>query len=74
MSSVAFTVATVQYCLFTLVFERRVVWRAPRSFAKYAYLVGKYLPILYCAVAFVPLSGFWGTVLTNTVRDRAQIS
>jgi hypothetical protein len=67
-------VATVQYCLFTLAFEQRVVWHAPRSFAKYAYLVGKYLPILYCAVVFVALSGFWGIVLTDAVRDRAQIS
>jgi hypothetical protein len=67
--SVAFAVAAVQYCLRTLALERRVVWHAPRSFAKYAYLIGKYMPILDCALIFVPLSGFWGTGLTNEVRE-----
>jgi hypothetical protein len=66
---VAFAVAAVQYCLRTLALERCVVWHAPRSFAKYAYLIGKYMPILDCALVFVPLSGFWGTGLTNEARD-----
>jgi hypothetical protein len=52
MSLVVFLVAAIQYSLFTLSLERRVVWHAPRSFAKYAYLVGKYSQILASAVIF----------------------
>jgi hypothetical protein len=73
MSLVVFLVAAIQYSLFTLSLERRVVWHAPRSFAKYAYLVGKYSQILASAVIFLPLSGFWGLELTNAVRNCAYI-
>jgi hypothetical protein len=67
--SVTFTVTAIQYCLFTLALERRVVWRAPHSFAKYAHLVGRYLPILVCALEFMPLGGFWGIEGTDAVRE-----
>jgi hypothetical protein len=73
MLLVTFMVTAIQYCLFTLGLERRVVWRAPHSFPKYAYLIGKYLPILDSALVFVPESGFWGTALTDAVRERASV-
>jgi hypothetical protein len=67
---VAFTVAAIQYCLFTLALERRVVWHAPRSFAKYAFLISKYMPILDGVLVFVSWSGFVGAELTTAVSGR----
>jgi hypothetical protein len=69
MLLVTFMVTAIQYCLFTVALERRVVWHAPHSFAKYAHLVGRYLPILVCAFEFVPLGGFWGIDGTDAVRE-----
>jgi hypothetical protein len=47
--------------------ERRLVWTAPRSWAKYAFLANRYLVPVCVAVAFLPLSGFIGLELTNEV-------
>jgi hypothetical protein len=47
--------------------ERRLVWTAPRSWAKYAFLANRYLVPVCVVVAFLPLSGFIGLQLTNEV-------
>jgi hypothetical protein len=70
-SPVVFVVASVQYFFNTLSVERRVVWSAPASFAKYAYPISRYFPILGALVMILPLSGYLGYTLTNSVRIRA---
>jgi hypothetical protein len=49
--------------------ERRLVWTAPRSWAKYAFLANRYLVPVGVAVAFLPLCGFIGLEFTSQVCD-----
>jgi hypothetical protein len=47
--------------------ERRLVWNAPNTLAKYCYLLNRYLVLACQLPTFVVISGFNGLNLTNAV-------
>jgi hypothetical protein len=66
--AVAFAIASIQHCVTTFRVERRVVWRAPVSYATCAFVVSRYIPILGSLLAFIPLGGFQGFSMADSVR------
>jgi hypothetical protein len=53
--------------------ERRLVWTAPRSLAKYAFLLNRYLVLTALVLAFVGMSGFAGIALSQEVSEFTTI-
>jgi hypothetical protein len=47
--------------------ERRLVWNAPNTLAKYCYLLNRYLVLACQFPTFVIVSGFRGLILNDTV-------
>jgi hypothetical protein len=71
---VASIVVLVQHYASTFNDERKYIWNAPASFAKYCYLLSRHLPILVTAVIFVLLSGFRGYTVVDEVRSHFPVS
>lgn len=54
--------------------ERRLIWNAPRSIAKFGFLLNRYLVPLCLVGVFLALSGFYGLDLTDMVRGETLCS
>jgi hypothetical protein len=50
--------------------ERRLIWSAPSSFAKWAFLANRYFVLISLFISFIASSGFDGIVFSDTVRTR----
>jgi hypothetical protein len=48
--------------------ERRLIWTAPTSLAKFGFLVNRYLVPISVLITFLPLSGFIGLHFSDHVR------
>jgi hypothetical protein len=65
---VAAIVIFIQHYVTTFREERRYIWNAPPSFAKYSFIISRHIPIICAVLAFVSLSGFLGYKISDKVR------